>query len=209
MSKETKTIKNSDLNNKNIEKIKRAEKLKKEKARELKKMVLIPLIKTFILWLVLIGVVHFFIQQLGPAIIKGTTHSLYAFCKVFFIPIEISSYKYVSILNFPLQVVVECTAYNYYLFAVALSVFAKWKLKDKFINLSIFVAAIFILNNLRFVLLAIVGKHYPDLFDAIHDYLWNIVFAVVTLVIWMVLNEKSQKKYSQTDNTENNQTNIA
>lgn len=183
------------LNQKKIEKQRRLQKQREQQNKEAKRLILIPLIKTFALWLVLVGIIHFFVGFFGPFLISFTAKALKVFCTVFFIPITLSGLKNVTIMGYPIQVVVECTAYNYYLFAIALAAFAKWTFRDKLINVAIFLFAIFIINNLRFIILAAAGKFYPDIFDIIHDYFWNILFAFITLGLWMLLNGKSQKRY--------------
>ena len=183
-----------DKTNKKQEKKLRAKKIAEKKERRSRWKALLPLIKTFSLWLILVGIVHQFISFFGPFLIEFTTETLFLFTKVFFIPSEIIGPKLISLFNFNVEVVMECTAYNYYLFAVALILFARWPLKDKIINLLIFVATIFVLNNLRFVILGFIGQYYPDSFDSIHDYFWNILFALMILGVWMWRNDSSMKK---------------
>jgi exosortase/archaeosortase family protein len=83
-----------------------------------------------------------------------------------------------------MEIVVECTAYNFYLFAISLAVFANWKLKHKLMNLLIFFLVIFLTNTLRFFAMGYVGRYFPDLFDTTHDYIWNILFGFMIFGVW-------------------------
>ena len=67
--------------------------------------------------------------------------------------------------GFSMEIIVECTAYNFYLFAIALAVFANWQLRYKLINLLIFFGVIFLTNILRFFAMGYVGRYYPRFFQ--------------------------------------------
>lgn len=117
-------------------------------------------------------------------IVGITTSSTVILGKLLFIPIQRLGESTIMVNHFTMQIIVECTAYNFYLFAIALSVFAKWKLRHKFFNLLIFFLIIFLTNNLRFFAMGFVGRHYPQLFDTTHDYIWNILFGFMIFGIW-------------------------
>jgi exosortase/archaeosortase family protein len=104
--------------------------------------------------------------------------------KIFFLPVERLAYSTFSVDGFTMEIIVECTAYNFYLFAIALSVFANWSMKHKLINLLIFIGVIFMVNNLRFYAMGYVGRHYPEIFDTTHDYVWNILFGFMIFGVW-------------------------
>ena len=141
-------------------------------------MKLMPLIKAFVLRFILVLIVHI------PGIKEGfrnlfvgfTTNSTVIMAKMLFIPINKISFSSISLNGFNMEIIVECTAYNFYLFAIALAAFANWSWKHKLINLGIFLLVIFLTNNLRFFAMGFVGRYYPDLFDTAHDYVWNILF---------------------------------
>ena len=147
---------------------------------------LLPLIKAFVLWFVLVLIVHI------PGIKDGfrnifvgfTTNSTVLMAKMFFIPVEKISFSTISIDGFAMQIIVECTAYNFYLFAIALAVFANWSIRHKLINLLIFFGVIFLTNNLRFFAMGYIGRYYPEIFDTTHDYIWNILFGFMIFGVW-------------------------
>jgi len=92
---------------------------------------------------------------------------------------------------YQMKVIFECTAYNFYLFALALAVFGRWSLKDKFINFFIFIFSIFFLNAFRFIVMGYVGKFFPNIFHQVHDYVWTIVFGLIVFILYIWRNDQS------------------
>jgi exosortase/archaeosortase family protein len=145
-----------------------------------------PLIKAFALWFVLVIIVQLpgIREAFRDFIVGATTSSTMVLGKVLFIPIERTGFSGIKVNDFAMQIIVECTAYNFYLFAIALALFAEWKWKHKLINFLIFLGVIFFVNNLRFFAMGYVGRHYPEFFDTTHDYVWNILFGFLIFGIW-------------------------
>jgi len=139
-----------------------------------------------VVWFGLISLLHspWLKEPAKEFFVAFTTHSAYWFGKIFFVPITMSSVPYLAVKGFNMQVVMECTAYNFYLFAIILTLFARWDVKHKIISLAIFLPVIFVLNNLRFISMGYLGSIRPDLFDAVHDYVWNILFGFMVFGIW-------------------------
>lgn len=147
---------------------------------------LLPLIKAFVLWFVLVLIVH--IPGIKDAFrnffVGFTTSSTYGIGKILFLPIQKLGFSSITLDGFSMEIIVECTAYNFYLFAIALAVFANWRLRHKLINLLIFFGVIFLTNILRFFAMGYVGRYYPDFFDTTHDYVWNILFGFMIFGVW-------------------------
>lgn len=160
----------------------------KQKKPEFKDYIkkLMPLIKAFALWFVLVIIVQLpgIKEAFRDFIVSATTSSTMVLGKVLFIPIERTGFSGIKVNDFAMQIIVECTAYNFYLFAIALALFAEWKWKHKLINFLIFLGVIFFVNNLRFFAMGYVGRHYPEFFDTTHDYVWNILFGFLIFGIW-------------------------
>jgi exosortase/archaeosortase family protein len=162
---------------------------------------LLPLIKAFALWFILVLIVHI------PGIRDGfrnifvgfTTTTTYLMAKIFFIPMEKLSFSTLSLSGFNMEIIVECTAYNFYLFAIALAVFANWSVKHKLINLIIFIVVIFLTNNLRFFAMGYVGRYYPEIFDTAHDYVWNILFGFMIFGVWAWRDKKDNPDFKPKD----------
>lgn len=147
---------------------------------------LLPLIKAFALWFLLVLIVHIpgIKEEFRNFFVGFTTNSTIAMGKLFFIPIQKLGFSTITLDGFSMEIIVECTAYNFYLFAIALAVFANWNLKHKLINLLIFFVVIFLTNILRFFAMGYVGRYYPQIFDTTHDYVWNILFGFMIFGVW-------------------------
>jgi exosortase/archaeosortase family protein len=162
---------------------------------------LLPLIKAFVLWFILVLIVHI------PGIKDGfrnmfvgfTTTSTYLMSHLFFIPMKKISFSTLSLGGFNMEIIVECTAYNFYIFALALAIFANWSWKYKGINLLIFFGVIFLTNNLRFIAMGYIGRYYPDLFETAHDYVWNILFGFMIFGIWAWRDSKNNPDFQPKD----------
>lgn len=147
---------------------------------------LLPLIKAFALWFILVLILHLpgIKEAFRNFFVGFTTGSTVFVGNLFFIPIERQSFSGITVDGFSMEIIVECTAYNFYLFALSLAVFANWKLKYKLINLLIFFGVIFLTNILRFFAMGYVGHYYPQFFSTTHDYVWNILFGFMIFGVW-------------------------
>jgi exosortase/archaeosortase family protein len=147
---------------------------------------LMPLIKAFVFWFLLVMIVHIpgIKEAFRQMIVGFTTSSTVILGKALFLPIQRTGFANISVNNFAMEIIVECTAYNFYLFALALTLFANWAIKHKLLNLVIFFGIIFLMNNLRFFAMGYVGRYSPQLFDTTHDYVWNILFGFMIFGVW-------------------------
>jgi exosortase/archaeosortase family protein len=168
---------------------------------------LLPLIKSFAFWFLMVIIVHLpgIREDFRTLFVGFTTGSSVVLGKILFLPIARTGFSTIVVNDFPMEIIVECTAYNFYLFAIALAVFANWSTLHKFINLGIFMATIFLVNNIRFFAMGYVGKLYPDLFSTTHDYVWNILFGFMIFGLWAwrdkVCNPDFKPKTSKGDQT--------
>ena len=168
--------------------------VKKSKQNKLKNNYF-RLVLSLILWIILIGV--FFIppikETIHPIMIQFTSNSLLFWCNILNFPVFVGEYPMIDIFHFRMQIVFEHTAFNFFLFAFALVVFTPWGIKPKIINFLIYIAVIYFLNLMRFIFMGWIGHIDPELFENIHNYFWNILFALVVLLMWVITNEKSGK----------------
>lgn len=145
-----------------------------------------PLLWTFVSWFAITTILHLpaFSRPVQDFFVGFTTHSAYWFGRLFFLPVKMYGVPILSVNGFMMEVITECTAYNFYIFGAMLTLFARWPLRHKFINLGIILFSIFVLNNLRFISMGYVGSWRPELFDMVHDYAWNILFGFMVFGIW-------------------------
>lgn len=65
--------------------------------------------------------------------------------------------------------------------------------KEKTIGLILGNPILFFTNILRLVMLGMVGYKYPQYFDYSHEYLWQGIFIVFVIFLWMIWKEKFVK----------------
>lgn len=171
--------------------IDKAEKNKRKEAIESLK----PLFYSFALWGAFMGIIY--IPTIHDAVmdsfVQFVVNSTVFIGNILFLPVESSGAPMIEVAGYHMRVIFECTAYNFYLFAIALVIFARWNWKDKLINFGIFILSIFILNAFRFIIMGYVGKLWPSLFHQIHDYVWTIIFGLVVFILYIWRNDKSLK----------------
>ena len=172
-------------------------KKKQEKAIEMEKLAkkeanknlirqFVPLMAAVLLWFATLMILHLPSIKDGAALffIDFTLQSALIFGKMLFIPMESSSYPFITVDGYTMQIVMECTAYNFYIFVIYLSLLSPVNWKQRLLTLVIFLAAVFVVNNLRFITLGFIGNNLADMFHFIHDYLWNILFGFMVFLIW-------------------------
>ncbi len=145
-----------------------------------------PLLWAFVAWFVVNTIVR--LPGIGEPFeafwVHFTTISAYWFGKIFFLPVDMPQVPYLTVNGFAMEVVMTCTAYTFYLFALALIVFSRWPLKHKLTSLATIVPGIFILNNLRFISMGYLGSYRPEYFEVVHDIIWNVLFGFIVFGLW-------------------------
>ena len=172
--------------NKKKEKAKQQQKLEKKLAYKQMMLSFKPLIIAVILWFATITLIHLpaIKNELAFHFINFTINSAVGFGKMLFLPVETNSFPNITVSGYTMQVVMECTAYNFYIFVIYLSLLSPVAWKQKLYTLVIFLLAVFIVNNLRFITVGYIGKYSTTMFHYVHDYLWNILFGFMVFLIW-------------------------
>lgn len=183
------------INKKKEERLKKAKKNQQKKEQKLERQRLLPLIKAVILWiiLILIASIPTFKDTFAEFFISYTAQTVVIAGKLFFIPIEDLGSQLIAVDGFKLNIIYECTAYNFYLFVIPLVVFSNWTIKQKIFNLFIFLLSIVLANTFRFIIMGYIGNWFPKLFHSIHDYVWNIIFGLLIFSIWFLLEKRSKQ----------------
>lgn len=178
--------------------------LRKELLREL-----IPLAKSFGLWILLVIIVawdYTNTRWFSMIFIDLTTYLSFGLAKLLHIPAVLTgegidhiakleiNYRNITIDNFPMVIELECSAYHAYLAIIALVIFSKWTLMQKLTSGSILFALLSIINALRIVLLGVAGNNSLKIFNLMHDYIWNILLVVVIWAMWEFTNKKLGQK---------------
>ncbi|PID88582.1 MAG: hypothetical protein CSB03_00635, partial [Bacteroidia bacterium] len=151
-----------------------------------------PLLYALALWLVLMMLAHIadYYWHIAEDMIKFVVASTILIGNSLGFDVAQTIPPNLQVAGFNMQVIFECTAYNFYLFVVALVLFARWTWQDKLINFAIFIVSIFLLNTSRFIIMGYIGSAFPSLFHQIHDYVWTILFALLTAGLYMWRNQK-------------------
>ena len=183
----------------------------KEIQKENKKALLnelLPLLKSFALWIVLVIIVAWDYtnnQWFSMLFVDFTTYLSYELSKMMFIPASIGgdgtgvvttlvvNYKSIQINNYPMIVELECSAYHAYIAMFALVLFSKWNWKQKLAGGAGLFVALAIINSLRIVMLGVIGRRFPQIFNVMHDYVWNILLVIIIWGLWEIANKKMQK----------------
>jgi len=101
------------------------------------------------------------------------------------IPVESPAFPKITVAGYTMQVIMECTAYTFYIFVFYLSILSPVKWYQRLITLVVFMLSVFVVNNFRFYTMGFIGKYYVDIFHQVHDYFWNILFGFLVFLIWM------------------------
>lgn len=176
----------SNLNKKERRKKYSDKQSKKEAYRSFLKHFL-PLLFAVLLWLITNAVLH--LPSIRPAVedffVRFTLESAVKFGKLLFIPVESPAFPKITVAGYTMQVIMECTAYTFYIFVFYLSILSPVKWYQRLITLIVFMLSVFVVNNFRFYTMGFIGKYYVDIFHQVHDYFWNILFGFLVFLIWM------------------------
>lgn len=172
-----------------LKKEEKAKIIKKQEKKAAQKKFLkdfIPLIVAVVLWVITLSLLHLpsIKNEVQYFFTNFTINSTLLVGKLLFIPIQSHNFPNITVDGFTMKVVMECTAYNFYIFVIFLSLLSPVRFKQRIITLVIFLGAVFIVNNLRFIVLGYIGQHSASVFHFLHDYLWNILFGLMVFIIW-------------------------
>jgi len=186
-----------------------AKKLRAEMLKEL-----LPLGKSFLLWVILVVIIAWDYtsnQWFSMLFVDFTTYLTYGISKLFFIPAELLAdgksmvttlevnYKSLSINHYPMIVELECSAYHAYVALISLVAFSNWNVRTKLITGSILFGSLAVLNSLRIIMLGIVGHSFPEIFNMMHDYVWNILLVIIIWGMWELSNRRIRKKFLENE----------
>ncbi len=166
-----------------------------------------PLIYAVVLWFAATTILHLpaLKESVQHFFVKFTLDTSVGFGKLLFFPITSSSFPYITVSGYTMEVIMECTAYNFYIFVIFLSLFSPVSWKQRLITLLIFLGSVFVVNSFRFITMGYIGKWDASMFHYIHDYLWNILFGIMVFLIWYwryrpALREIKEQKTDQETN---------
>jgi archaeosortase B (VPXXXP-CTERM-specific) len=98
--------------------------------------------------------------------------------------------RVVSLPNFSIEVVGECTGlYEMLIFLAAMIAYpANWK--KKLLGAVLGIPALYIVNIIRMVFITMVGNWSPKSFEFMHMYFWQVAMILIIVSVWVLWIEK-------------------
>jgi exosortase/archaeosortase family protein len=179
------------------EKTKQRDKQRREYLKRIK-----PLLFSFAGWFLVLALIQLpVIKDTVRQIMVNFTHStVITTGKILQLPVSDGGLPVLNFSDFSMKVILECTAYNFYIFILMITLFMPWSSKNKAINFGVMAGVIFILNKMRFLIMGAIGSYSTNIFYSIHDYFWNILFALLVFIIVLWADRRSGNPLFFTNN---------
>ena len=96
------------------------------------------------------------------------------------------NYNLVSFMGFPVKIIVECTGiYEVLIFSSAVLAFPTlWSKRG--LGLLMGIPLLYLFNVVRIVVLILVGKFWPSIFDFMHIYFWQATLILMITSVWLL-----------------------
>ncbi len=95
--------------------------------------------------------------------------------------------------GFALRIVEECTAVFATLIYISCVLAYPASLKNKLVGIGFGIPVIQVINFARLIVLSIVGIYYPGIFEFVHTYIWQSIFIIFVIAIWLFWLERFAK----------------
>jgi len=109
--------------------------------------------------------------------------------KLFGMTVNISG-RVVSLNNFSMEVVGECTGLYEMLIFLAAMIAYPASYKKKLIGAGLGLPLLYIINVIRMVFIALIGNWSPKSFDFMHIYFWQVAMILIIVSVWVLWIEK-------------------
>ena len=109
--------------------------------------------------------------------------------KLFGMTVNISG-RVVSLNNFSMEVVGECTGLYEMLIFLAAMIAYPAGYKKKLIGAGLGLPLLYVINVIRMVFIAVVGNWSPKSFDFMHIYFWQVAMILIIVSVWVLWIEK-------------------
>ena len=111
------------------------------------------------------------------------------FLKLFGISVVVSG-RVVSLSNFSMEVVGECTGLYEMLIFLAAMIAYPASYRKKLIGAGLGIPLLYVINIVRMVFIAIVGNWSPETFDFMHLYFWQVAMILIIVSVWVLWIER-------------------
>lgn len=155
----------------------------------------VVLIKFYLYFFYLLGLLYFMahwditanlLAEELPALIA----SMVGYClNVIGFPVKVSTTT-IQMQGFAYRIIYHCSGLFLMIIYSAAVVAFPATIKEKIIGLLFGNPILFFTNVLRLVMLGIVGSRWPQYFEASHEYLWQGIFIIFVIFLWLIWKEK-------------------
>jgi len=175
---------------------KRKESKERTEASKAKSKSYKPIVKFCLIFLGLLIVLTttfpFLSDKFNPQLtwLMVVTADVTGFCvKLFGLTVRVSG-RVVSLSNFSIEVVGECTGlYEMLIFLAAMIAYpSSWN--KKLIGAGLGIPFLYVINIVRMVFIVIVGNWSPKTFDFMHLYFWQVAMILIIVSTWILWIEK-------------------
>ena len=111
------------------------------------------------------------------------------FLKLFGMGVNVSG-RVVSLSNFSMEVVGECTGLYEMLIFLAAMIAYPASYKKKLIGAGLGIPLLYMINVIRMIFIAIIGNWSPKTFDFFHMYFWQVAMILIIVSVWVLWIEK-------------------
>ena len=154
----------------------------------------------FCLFFVVYVGIFFGLYILGTIFTEGAINSLNVFtarsihfaAKLLGIESFVAS-SYLTVKGFSIKIIIECTGLFAVFVFLACVLAYPTDFKKKLVGISAGFLVIYFLNIIRMLCLIFIGIWAPKYFDFVHVYLWEGVFIIVAIILWMIWLDKVVK----------------
>ncbi len=95
--------------------------------------------------------------------------------------------------SFSLRIVEECTAVFASLIYVSCVLAYPARLRSKLAGIGFGIPVIQLINLTRLIVLSFTGIYYPTVFEFVHTYVWQSIFIIFVITVWLVWLERLTK----------------
>ena len=122
--------------------------------------------------------------------LMAVTADVTGFLLKFFGTSVIVSGRVVSLNNFSMEVVGECTGLYEMLIFLAAMIAYPANYRKKLIGAGLGIPLLYVINIIRMIFIAIVGNWSPKTFDFMHLYFWQVAMILIIVSVWILWIEK-------------------
>lgn len=109
--------------------------------------------------------------------------------KLFGMSVNVSG-RVVSLSNFSMEVVGECTGLYEMLIFLAAMIAYPANYKKKLIGAGMGIPLLYVINIIRMIFIGIIGNWSPKTFDFMHMYFWQVAMILIIVSVWVLWIEK-------------------